>query len=74
MTAEVDGTAADDGRRGGGESELVGGGNRDGKPLLVEIGIAIALSVAGFLVSQFRRRSRRPRPCPPPLLIPSSGF
>lgn len=73
MTAEVDGTAADDGRRGGGESELVGGGNRDGKPLLVEIGIAIALSVAGFLVSQFRRRSRRPRPCPPPLLIPSSA-
>ncbi|KAG6501264.1 protein CHUP1, chloroplastic-like [Zingiber officinale] len=73
MTAEVDGTAAHDGRRGGVESELVERGKRDGKPLLVEIGIAIALSVAVFLVSQFRRRSRRPRPCPPPLPIPSSA-
>ncbi|THU45388.1 hypothetical protein C4D60_Mb02t17410 [Musa balbisiana] len=70
MSAGTDNAAADGGRRCGEQMELVVRGKRDVKPMLVRVGIAVALSLAGFVVSQLRPRprpslrppSRRPLP------------
>ncbi|XP_072966164.1 protein CHUP1, chloroplastic-like isoform X1 [Typha angustifolia] len=68
----------------GGEMVLVVRGRREVKPLLLKVGVALALSFAGFLFSQLRSRSQpRPRPLPPPSSVgcepepsgkPSSGL
>ncbi|RZR81121.1 hypothetical protein BHM03_00007297 [Ensete ventricosum] len=65
MSAGTDNAAAGGGRRCGEQMELVARGERDVKPMLVRVGIAIALSLAGFVVSQLRPRPR------PPLRPPS---
>ncbi|CAD5194284.1 unnamed protein product [Musa acuminata subsp. malaccensis] len=65
MSAGTDNAAADGGRRCGEQMELVVRGKRDVKPMFVRVGIAIALSLAGFVVSQLR-------PHPSPSLRPPS--
>ncbi|KAJ8464750.1 hypothetical protein OPV22_027302 [Ensete ventricosum] len=65
MSVGTDNAAAGGGRRCGEQMELVARGERDVKPMLVRVGIAIALSLAGFVVSQLRPRPR------PPLRPPS---
>lgn len=40
------------------DAEVAAKGRRDMKPLLLKLGVALAVSVAGFLVSQMRPRAR----------------
>lgn len=50
---------------------MVGGRNRDIKPLLLKVGVAFALSFAGFLFS--RLKTRKMKPCLPPPRSPCSS-
>lgn len=62
----------DDRRRGDSDKKMVVRGNRDAMPALAQIGIAIAIFVAGFVASQLRPRERSP-PRPTSHQTPSSG-
>ncbi|URD87329.1 protein CHUP1, chloroplastic-like [Musa troglodytarum] len=79
MSAGTDNAAAGGGRRCGEQMELVVRGKRDVKSMLVRVGIATALSLAGFVVSQLRphpRPSLRPpsrRPSPSAAAESKSG-
>lgn len=52
---------------------MVGGKNRDIKPLLLKVGVAFALSFAGFLFSRLKTRKMKPS-LPPPRSPCSSGL